>query len=151
MCNCNSRTDVRARCCPIKDRQKFKICGERVHTAYYMMMADYELSCKQIDHRKSNKYNEKFIIKFLHHKLKIISRAEKDKIIKYYWNECDLARITGYTDDEAEPSEEEEEEDGECCNVCNIKKTINDIVCIQLKPIKVWKCFDCNYKQIVQY
>jgi hypothetical protein len=59
MCNCNSRTDVRARCCPIKDRQKFKICGERVHTAYYMMMADYELSCKQIDHRKSNKYNEK--------------------------------------------------------------------------------------------
>jgi len=37
----------------------------------------------------------------------------------------------------------------ETCSVCNIQKNIDDIVCIQFKPIKVWKCCDCNYKEIM--
>lgn len=40
---------------------------------------------------------------------------------------------------------EEEEEMKETCSVCKLTKTIDNIMCIQFKPIMVWKCCDCIY------
>jgi hypothetical protein len=125
--------DIRARCCPMRNLKQFKNCGARVNTAYFHMMNDCE-TYREINSKKTNKQKEKVMVSYLHHKLKIIPCVEKDKVIAYYWEQDE---------------DEEEDEIIETCSVCNIKKKIDDIVCIQFKPIKVWKCCDCNYKQIM--
>ena len=100
--------NVRDRCSPIYNKKLFKTCCFRVRTAYEYMIDDeiYE----KINKYKTKKQQEKVMVSYLHHKLKIISRAEKEKIIKYFWIENEALCCIGYSsDDDEEPSEEEKE------------------------------------------
>ena len=103
MCNCNLNTNVRDRCSPIYNKNLFKTCSYRVSTAYHYMIDDeiYE----RLYFISTKKQKEKVIVSYLHKKIKIISRVEKDKIIKYFWKEDEAICSTGYTDDEEEPSQ----------------------------------------------
>lgn len=55
------------------------------------------------------------------------------------------------------PKEEEEEDyklDNECekiykCVICSQMKRLDDIICIELEPKRVWKCCDCIAKQYI--
>lgn len=34
------------------------------------------------------------------------------------------------------------------CSICEQKKSIDDMVCTVLKPVKIWKCTDCIYLEM---
>lgn len=110
MCNCHSNMDIRGRCCPIYYPADYKKCGERVDTAHSHLINDYE-TYKKLETCKTKKQKEKVIVSYLHHKLRIIPRVEKEKIIKYYWKQqedcyCDMI---GCKTCFPEPSEKEKE------------------------------------------
>lgn len=86
MCDCHSNMDIRGRCCPIYYPAAYKKCGARVDTAYFHLTNDCE-SIRLIEEYKKQKDVEKIIKSFLHHRLKIISKIEKQKIIDYYWKQ----------------------------------------------------------------
>jgi hypothetical protein len=100
MCNCHSGMDIRERCCPIYYHADYKRCVARVDTAYFHLTNDYETYIK-LEKCKTKKQKEKAIVSYLHNKLKIISRVDKDNIIRHYWIETELTSRPVYTDDEA--------------------------------------------------
>jgi hypothetical protein len=104
---------IRCRCCPINDRKNYKLCSERVDTAHYHLLNDSK-TYKKLETCKTKKQKEKVIVSYLHHKLRIIPRVEKEKIIKYYWKQeedCDMldcyCDMIGCKMCFPEPSEEE--------------------------------------------
>lgn len=125
MCNCNSNTDIRGRCDPILYPADYKKCGARVDTAYFHLENDCETYTK-LEKCKTKKQKEKVIVSYLHHKLRIIPRVEKDKIIKYYWIKyedcyCDMI---GCKTCFPEPTEEQKEK----WKLNDIRRNMNDVI-----------------------
>lgn len=125
MCNCHSNIDIRGRCCPIRNLKQFKKCGARVDTAHFHLTNDCETYTK-LETCKTKKQKEKVIVSYLHHKLRIIPRVEKEKIIKYYWEQqedcyCDMI---GCKTCFPEPSEEKKER----WKLNAIRHNMNDVI-----------------------
>lgn len=101
-CKCNTRMDIRGRCCPVRSAKQFSNCPARFDTAYFSIKNDYE-KYKQIEACCSRGEQHSLIFQFC--------REEP----YFLTDEPDLE------DEVLELIEQDEENDGDqfCCVSCD--------------------------------